>query len=108
MAWSGRNFQLTVLFLFGAVIAGLLMSEIEPAGLGVWLQGLLLWLSMYPFASSTGVPMRKYWFMLAVGLPLSVLLRNAGPLGPVLQIATLLLFAVALVVMLTRKLRTHD
>lgn len=83
------------------------MSEIEPSGLGFWLQGAVLWLAMYPFVSATSVPIRNYWLMLLIGVPLAVVARNSGPLGPALQLITLILFVSSLVVIVARKRRAH-
>lgn len=85
-----------LLFAAGCVFAALLMP-LRPEGAADRAeQGVLLWLAFYPFAVSTSVPIRAYWFVLIAGLPVALLAGAAGETRARLDIVTLVVFTVAL------------
>ena len=100
-----RRWWQAFLFLFGASVAGFIGADLPTTKIGYAEQGLLLWFTMYPFAASTGFPMRVYWQLLGV-IPVSVALRfYAAPAEPFLKVAVAILFGVSLIVLTTRQIR---
>lgn len=97
-----------LLFAAGCVFAALLMP-LRPEGAADRAeQGLLLWLAFYPFAVSTSVSIRAYWFVLIVGLPVALLADAVGDTRARLDIVTLLVFIAALAgTLISPVLRRH-
>lgn len=87
-----------LLFVAGCVFAALLMPARFDGLQGRAAQGLVLWLSFYPFAASTGLGVKRYWLLLFAALPVALLAdATSGTPRTVLQSVTLVVLAIAVV-----------